>query len=226
MKLMSGKSAVWMVAAASVAVLAFAASKAMAADLRAPAAEGNAPLLQPASAGTASVPDQGAKDFITNMGDQGINFLGSHELTQEQKAAEFKELLENSFDMNTIARFSLGTYWNAATPAQREEYLKLFEQMIVKVYSKRFSDYNGQKFEVQSVRPDGAKDALVTSYIVPDQGQKVRVDWRVRNKGSYKIVDVLVEGVSMAMTQRSDFASVIQRGGGNVDVLLDHLRQQ
>ena len=167
-----------------------------------------------------------AKQFITKMGERGINFLGDTSKSQEAKKAEFSKLLNDSFDMNTIARFTLGTYWKSATAAQQQEYLKLFKKMIVNVYSKRFSDYEGQKFDVRSASVDG-KDTTVTSYIVPGNGPEVRVDWRVRQKdGGYKVVDIIVEGVSMAMTQRSDFASVIQRGGGNVESLLTHLRGQ
>lgn len=170
---------------------------------------------------------EGAKNFISSMGDRGINFLGNPNMSQDAKTAEFKSLLNESFDMNTIARFSIGTSWKDMTPAQQQEYLKLFNRMIVKVYSKRFSDYKGQKFDVRSSRPENDKDFIVTSFIVPGDGPQVQVDWRVRNKGgAYKVVDIIVEGVSMSMTQRSDFASVIQRGGGKIDVLLDHLRAQ
>lgn len=169
---------------------------------------------------------EGAKNFIASMGDRGINFLGNENMTQQAKTAEFRSLLNESFDMNTIGRFSLGTHWRTATPAQQQEYLKLFNNMIVKVYAQRFSDYKGQKFDVRSARADN-KDTIVTSFIVPTSGPQVQVDWRVRNKGgSYKVVDIIVEGVSMSQTQRADFASVIQRGGGKIDVLLQHLRQQ
>jgi phospholipid transport system substrate-binding protein len=169
---------------------------------------------------------EGAKNFISSMGDRGINFLGNEGMSVEAKKSEFRQLLNDSFDMNTIGRFSLGSYWNKATQAEQQEYLKLFNTMIVKVYSKRFSDYKGQKFEVRSSRPEG-KDTMVTSFIIPPDGPQVQVDWRVRNKGgSYKVVDIIVEGVSMSQTQRADFASVIQRGGGKVDTLLQHLRQQ
>jgi phospholipid transport system substrate-binding protein len=170
---------------------------------------------------------EGAKNFIASMGDRGINFLGNQTMSVEAKKAEFRNLLNESFDMSTIGRFALGTNWKAATPAQQKEYQQLFNEMIVKVYSKRFSDYKGQKFEVKSARKEGDKDFIVTSFIVPGDGPQVQVDWRVRNKnGSYRVVDIIVEGVSMSMTQRADFASVIQRGGGNVDVLLNHLRRQ
>lgn len=180
----------------------------------------------PLSNAKSSTALEGATGFISSMGDRGINFLGDTSLSESAKKAEFTKLLNDSFDMDTIARFSLGTYWNTATPAQKQEYLGLFKSMIVKVYSKRFSDYEGQKFEVETARQENGKDSLVTSYIVPDNGAKVRVDWRVRNKGgSYKVVDIIVEGVSMSQTQRADFASVIQRGGGKVEVLLDYLRK-
>lgn len=170
---------------------------------------------------------EGAKNFIASMGDRGINFLGNPSMSQDAKTAEFKSLLNESFDMNTIGRFAIGNHWKTATPAQQQEYMKLFNRMIVKVYSKRFSDYKGQKFEVKSARPEGSKDSLVSSFIVPPDGPEVKVDWRVRSKGgAYKVVDIIVEGVSMSQTQRADFASVIQRGGGGIEPLLVHLRAQ
>ncbi len=166
-----------------------------------------------------------AKALITKMSSSAIGFLGNEGMAQAQKEAEFKKLLRNSYDMKTIGRFALGTYWNGASEKQRAEYQKLFEEMIVRVYSARFSDYNGQTLDVGNAREDG-KDMVVTSYIVPKSGSKIRVDWRVRNRdGGYKIVDVIIEGVSMAMTQRSDFSSVIQRGGGDAKVLIDHLKK-
>lgn len=128
--------------------------------------------------------------------------------------------------MNTIGRFALGRYWRSASPAQQEEYLGLFESMIVEIYSRRFGDYNGEKFEILSARELGKTDVIVSSRIVPKNNVPIALDWRVRQKkGRFVIIDVMVEGVSMALTQRSDFASVIQRGGGNIDVLLNHLRQ-
>lgn len=200
-----------------------AASAATSHDVR---ADGNAQALILAAASSESAVVEGAKNFIASMGDRGINFLGNESMSMDAKKAEFKSLLNESFDMNTIARFSLGTSWREATPAQQKEYLKLFNQMIIKVYSQRFSEYKGEKFEVRSARTESGKDTVVTSFIVPSNGPQVQVDWRVRSKnGSYKVVDIIVEGVSMSMTQRADFASVIQRGGGKVEALLEHLRK-
>lgn len=172
--------------------------------------------------------EQGALNFVKATAEKGLTFLSRPNSTEAEKTAEFKKLLNNSFDMDSIARFSLGRYWNTANAAQQKEYTALFKKMVVNVYTQRFGDYKGQKFEVKSARPVGNGDVLVMSHIIPTDGSdSIQVDWRVRNKaGTYKIVDVLVAGVSMSVTQRSDFSSVIQRGGGTIDVLINHLKQK
>lgn len=167
----------------------------------------------------------GAERFVDNLAQEGIGFLGNKGMSHEDRKAAFKKLLGNKFDMQTIGRFALGRYWQTASPDQRKEYLNLFQSMTIEVYSQRFSDYQGQSLKVRGSRPEGKSDTLVNTVIVQDSGPEVKVDWRVRQKdGGYKVVDVIVEGVSMAVTQRSDFASVIQRGGGKLEVLLTHLR--
>lgn len=172
--------------------------------------------------------EQGALDFVKSTAETGLTFLSDPDSSEEQKKKEFKKLLDGSFDLDTIGRFVLGKYWNSATPAQQKEYSSLFRKMVVEVYAGRFGDYKGQKFEVKSVRSISSKDSLVTSFIYPENGgDPIKVDWRVRKTGAtYKVVDVLVTGVSMSVTQRSDFASVIQRGGGNIDVLIDYLKNK
>ncbi|MDY0029764.1 MAG: ABC transporter substrate-binding protein [Pseudobdellovibrionaceae bacterium] len=208
---------------ACVAVVPFTARSAVPAlSVHAPAA--SASVLVSVS----EKDDQGALDFVKSTAEKGLTFLSDPESSQDQKKREFKKLLDNSFDLDTIGRFVLGKYWNSATPDQQKEYNSLFRKMVVEVYAGRFSDYKGQKFEVKSVRAISSKDALVTSFIYPESGgEPIQVDWRVRKTGAiYKVVDVLVTGVSMSVTQRSDFASVIQRGGGNIDVLIDYLKNK
>lgn len=215
---------------ASCVVLAFAAAVPFAAHSAVPylplttAPVATAPVLVSVS----EKDDQGALDFVKSTAEKGLTFLSDPESSQDQKKREFKKLLDNSFDLDTIGRFVLGKYWNSATAEQQKEYNSLFRKMVVEVYAGRFSDYKGQKFEVKTVRSISSKDLLVTSYIYPESGgEPIQVDWRVRKTGSvYKVVDVLVTGVSMSVTQRSDFASVIQRGGGNIDVLIDYLKNK
>ncbi len=168
----------------------------------------------------------GAEKFISGVAERGIAFLADESLSDKQREAEFRKLLSNSFDVDAIGRFSMGRYWREATEAERKEYLGLFREMIIKVYSNRFNEYQGQQVLVTGSRAQDESDTIVTSKLVSPDSPEVRVDWRVRSKGGqHKIIDVIVEGVSMALTQRSDFSSVIQRGGGDIAVLIEHLRK-
>lgn len=164
-----------------------------------------------------------AENFIRDLGTEAIAALEATKGDEIARNEAFKRILNRDFNMDVIARFSLGRYWGVATPAEQKEYTALFKKMVVDVYSNRFSEYSGQKFEVIGNKPAGRKDVVVNSRIVPENGGvPVKVDWRVRGG---KIIDVIVEGVSMSVTQRSEFASVIQRGGGNVSALIDHLKK-
>lgn len=163
--------------------------------------------------------------FIQNLGDEALAQLAGN-VTPEERDANFRRLFNENFDVPGIGRFVLGRYWNSATPAEREEFLKLFEDLIVQYYSGRFRDYSGETFRIGEVRADRPGFYTVHSTVVlPRSTDAVRVDWRVRETdGSYKIIDVMVEGVSMAVTQRAEFASVIQSRGGKLAGLLDALR--
>lgn len=163
-----------------------------------------------------------AEKTIADLGDQAISTLEA-ETDHSKRLAVFDRILNDSFDMDTIARFSLGRYWSVATPAEQKKYVGLFKKMVIDVYSQRFEGYAGQKFDVKGSKPVGRKDVLVNSLIVSPHGKPpVKVDWRLR-KG--KIIDVVVEGVSMSVTQRSEFNSIIQRNGGKVSALIEHLEK-
>lgn len=185
--------------------------------------------VQGKAAFAAETAEQKAEKFISEMANDGLSFLGNPNLTMAQKKARFQKLLDKSFDIKTIGRFALGIHWKNASDAEKKEYMDLFEKMVVDVYAHRFSEYNGQKFQIDNAKASGKKDFLVTSRILPPEGQNgvdVRVDWRVRVKdGNMRVIDIIVEGISMSMTQRSDFAAVIQKGQGEVEYLLAELRK-
>lgn len=168
--------------------------------------------------------DPGA--FVSALGDEAVAAL-TGDLSQADREAKFRALLHSHFDLPTIGRFVLGRYWNVATDAERTEFMALFEDLIVQAYARRFSEYSGETFQVVNVRSDQEDYATVHSQVVRPSAEKIRVDWRIRRNGSdYKIIDVMVEGVSMAVTQRAEFASVIQSKGGKVAGLIEVLRQK
>lgn len=183
-------------------------------------------LALPAFAGDKAGTDTPATQFVQKLGDKALTSLTAKDLAQVERAKRVRELLRANFDIKTIARFALGTSWKTATEAQKSEYLDLFEKMIVSTYTERFQDYSGQSFKVLKSSATG-KDWVVSSQIIQKDGPPVAVGWQVRDKGEgLRIVDVTVEGISMSVTQRNDFAAVIQSGGGKVDALLTSLRKR
>lgn len=169
-----------------------------------------------------------AAGLVTNLGDQAIATITDKELTPAARERRFHDMFVNSFDVPAIGRFVLGRYWRTASEAQRAEFLKLFEDMIVKTYTGRFSEYKGESFVVVGSRADGDNNAIVTTNITrPNGSPPVKVDWRVlKPQGKLKIVDVVIEGVSMSVTQQQEFGSVIQRNGGQIDALLTSMRER
>jgi phospholipid transport system substrate-binding protein len=163
---------------------------------------------------------------INNLGNRALEVLGKS-ATPAQKAARFQELFREDFDVPGIARFMLGRYWKTATPEQQQEFVKLFEDYIALVYSAQLSAYSGETLKVTGSRP-GPEGAIVASEIVrPTGGSPVKVEWHLTDRnGTYKINDVAVDGISMAVTQRSEFAAVIQRSGGQVQGLITQLREK
>jgi phospholipid transport system substrate-binding protein len=166
-----------------------------------------------------------AKTFIQKLGDKALTSLTVQGIPAGEREARVRSLLTRNFDIYTIGRFALGTYWRQASDSQQKEYLRLFEDMIVQTYARRFADYDGQKFHVDGTYSGGGHDTMVKSEILQKDGPPVHIDWRVRDKGgAMKVVDVVVEQISMSVTQRDDFRAVIEAGGGNVDALLKKLK--
>jgi phospholipid transport system substrate-binding protein len=163
---------------------------------------------------------------INNLGNRALEVLGKN-ATPAQRVAKFHELFREDFDVPGIARFVLGRYWKTATPEQQEEFVRLFEDYIALVYSNQLAAYSGENLKVTGSRTS-AEGAVVASEIIrPSGAPPVKVDWHLTDRnGAYKISDVTVDGISMAVTQRSEFASVIQRNGGQVAGLIAQLREK
>ena len=167
-------------------------------------------------------PDEASK-FLDTLATQALNVLRAKELTLEQREAQVRGLLAENFDLPRIGRFVLGKSWRSASGEQQKEYQRLFGQFVTQTYAKRLGGYTGEAFKIVKAHSYGKKDALVVTEIARPSGPPLKAGWRVRNgSGGLKILDVLVEGVSMAATQRSEFQSVIK--GHGVDGLIEMLR--
>lgn len=168
--------------------------------------------------------DDDATAFITGLGEQAMTIIRSQG-TPEERRQDFQELFSTGFDVPAIGRFVLGRHWRVATPAQQAQYLALFERYVVIIYSERFNGYAGEQLRVLGQYPGDHGEVTVNSEIIrAGGGQPIRIDWRVEKvNGAFKIADVMIEGVSMAQTQRQEFSSVIMQNGGKVQALLDLL---
>ncbi len=164
--------------------------------------------------------------IVMSMGGEAIEKLASKKLSDKQREAHMRKLLDRYFDMTAIGRFALGRNWRKASKVQQKQYLKLFKDMVVRTYAHKFKDYSGEQFEVTGSKILNKRDTIVNSRIIPKDAPKLSIDWRVRKKANeYKIIDIIIEGVSMSVTQRSEFASIIQQGGGNVEFLIAELNR-
>ena len=143
------------------------------------------------------------------------------------RRARFRQLFQEDFDGTGIARFALGRYWRSASEQEQREFVKLFEDYVVYVYTARLANFGGGTFKIRGSRSDGDGVIVSTDVISPGSIAPLRMDWRlVNNNGAYKINDVIVEGISMAVTQRSEFASIVQRNGGQVRSLIALMREK
>ncbi|MDA0786852.1 MAG: ABC transporter substrate-binding protein [Proteobacteria bacterium] len=168
--------------------------------------------------------------FIKSLSARAISTLTDDGITVEERRAQFRSLFREGFAVDGIARFALGRYWRGASKQEREEYLVLFEDVIVSTWADRFSLYSGQSFEVRGATDEPTtgpeKVALVSSQFFTSPTSPVDIEWRVASQGDViKIVDVKVAGISMANTQRDEFNSVILNNGRKLSSLLERLRE-
>ncbi|MBM08709.1 MAG: toluene tolerance protein [Magnetovibrio sp.] len=173
----------------------------------------------------------GAKSFIEGLADEAVKSLAAPNIGAAERRERFRKIMLQNFAFKRIARWALGRYWRRATPSERTEYLKLFENMLVIVYADRFSSYSGETLNVERSEVRGDNDILVHSKVVRSGSQKpISIAWRISkdmlNNGAFKIVDVMVEGLSMGVTQQKEFSSVIRKSGKGVQGLLEELKKR
>ena len=190
-------------------------------------AVGLAVVLGVAGVARAAVSTSDAQKFISGLGSDAISSLTGSGMSTADREARFDTLLKANFDMPGISKFVLGRYWKLATPDQQSEFQQLLEKLLTQSYAKAFAQYSGQKFTVGNARANDDGSTVVNSTIQQPNGDIIRLDWRVEDQGGKPMItDLLVEGVSLRTTHRSDFASAIQSNGGTVKGLLDALRQK
>lgn len=170
-----------------------------------------------------------AAQLVETLGKEAAGILSSDKIaTPDKRKTALKNLIRRGFNLELTSQFVLGKHWNRTSPEQRVEFQDLFTQYLVNSYAQHLGNYRAETLTVVASHPVGKKDVLVETSIDGDNGATSPV-WRVRAvEGQYKIIDVSVDGVSLALTQRREFASVInQHGvGGLLKLLREKLLEQ
>ena len=164
---------------------------------------------------------EGAKHFLQDIGNKAVA-IAARKQPFAARQAELEKLFTKSVDVPWVARFVLGKYWREATPAQQKAYLERYQGFLVKHYTSKFADYAGETFTITNVKEDGDNEYTLTMDIARPHAEDIVVDYRLREAGgSYKIFDIIVEGVSLITTHRSDFSAYVSQQG--LDALIAEL---
>ena len=165
------------------------------------------------------------EQLISELGNELIAMLKIE--GRAERETRFRGLLLKGVDVDLLAGFAIGRFRNELTADQRSEYRKLFEDFLVATYVSRLGLFSGEAFSIKTTQKLNDTEFLVQTLVTKPESKPIRLDWRVRGMpGRYRIIGVMVEGISMAVTQREEFAAVIQNGGGHVGVLLQRLRER
>jgi len=166
------------------------------------------------------------KVFVDGLVQQAMTMLNNPQMSDAERQQRFSTLLRTGFDIPRIARFVLGRYWLTASDQDRTQFNQLFAEWVVRTYADRFKNYSGETVKVTGARTESSTSYVVTSELIHTNGAPpTTIYWHVDKVGDdLKIVDVEVEGVSMALTEREEIASAIQRDGGTVAGLNQQLQ--
>ena len=191
-------------------------------------------LLLTGFAGLASFPARAqsmdisrATTFVNKAGQDLVTAINDPRLNLTQRRDKVASILRTAIDIEGTGRFILGRYVRQASPAELQDYLKLFDEIIIRNLSARFGEYRGVKFSLGRSQQRTEEDALVSTLIERPNSPAFTLDWRVAEiNGQPRVVDVIAEGTSLRLTTRSEYAAVIQRNSGRVASLLEAMRGQ
>lgn len=182
------------------------------------AAPANTPAIVEVAAETS------ASTVIQSLADQAMVELTDQTLADDVRRKKFVALMDRYFAMDVVSRFVLGRYWRSISDAEMNEFATLLQNYLALNYANQFKEFNGEQFVVGN-ETEKNKDTFVNSQFVRPDGPPVNIVWRMRMFGdAFKIIDVSIEGLSMGITQRDEFTSVIQQNNDDVSALTKALK--
>ena len=168
------------------------------------------------------------KNFISELVNDAISKLSDKDLSKEEKLFYIENIALHNVDIKALSLYTLGEIRKTASQDKIEKYQKAFEKYFLKSLSSRLSDYSENKFEILSAEKKSPTYTIVKSKIVENEGQpEIKIDWRVYTKNVAKplIRDLIVEGLSLARTQKEEFASILNSNKNDINILISKLEE-
>lgn len=165
--------------------------------------------------------------FVQGTADEATEALNKR-LSKEEKMEKLKIIAKKAVDVKGIGNYSLGAYRKTISDQQKDEYFEIFEQYFLKSFASRLAEYTDPKIRVDSQKKLNDKYTMVSSTLLAtSEKAEIKIDWRVvtKNPDNPLIIDVIIEGVSLAKVQREEFNSIIQSNDGNINALFKTLRE-
>ena len=168
------------------------------------------------------------KDFINELVSDAIKNLSDKNLTIDQKASFVEKVALENVDINALGLYTLGELRNSSNENDISNYQKSFEKYFLKTLTSRLADYSSSKFEILSEDKKSSNYTIVSSKVLPnDGGPEIKIDWRVYTKNENKplIRDLIVEGLSLARTQKEEFSSILSSNDNDINILIKKLEE-
>ena len=165
--------------------------------------------------------------FVQSTVNRAAKTLGGN-LTKGERIEELKKIAKDTVDINGIGNYTLGSYRKTISAAQIEQYKILFEQYFLKSFSSRLAEYSNPEIEVTSKKKLSENYTMVSSILAgTEQRPEIKIDWRIytKNKNTPVIRDLIIEGLSLARTQKEEFSSIIESNDGDINALFTVLRE-
>ena len=168
------------------------------------------------------------KNFINELVNEAINKIYDKNLNTDQKEAFVKKIALENVDINALALYTLGELRKSAKKSDISAYQKSFEQYFLKSLTSRLRDYSSSKFNILGEDKKSDNYTIINSKVIPeDGGPEIKIDWRVYTKNPEKplIRDLIVEGLSLARTQKEEFSSILSSNNNDIKALINKLEE-
>ena len=168
------------------------------------------------------------KEFVNELVNDAITKLADKNITKEEKANFIKQIALENVDINALGLYTLGELRKSADQKDIAKYEASFEKYFLKSLTSRLTDYSSSKFEIIGEEKKSTKYTIINTKVTPDDGSpEIKIDWRIYTQNPEKplIRDLIVEGLSLARTQKEEFASILNSNNNDIKILISKLNE-